>query len=80
MELYVLDIEGTKEEIVLNGGIDTDKEKAFEKLEDILGQVDLGIENTIKHIGSSYITSKNNVSYYKEEYGWIFSKVVIANL
>ncbi|MBZ9622935.1 hypothetical protein G9F71_008715 [Clostridium sp. FP2] len=80
MELRILDIEGTHEKIVLNGGIDTSVKKALGKLEEVLGQVDLGIETTIQKIGNAYTTTVDNANWYKEIYGWIFSEITIANL
>ena len=81
MELYVLDVEGTQQEINLKGGIEGEIEKELDNLEEVLEQVDLGIEPTISHVGNSFITSLNNARWFKElNKNWIFSKVEITEM
>jgi hypothetical protein len=80
MDMYILDIEGTHEEIVLNGESEKEIQKSLCNLEEILANVDLGVENTIVKIGDTYVTSEINASHYKELYGWTFSKQEIAAL
>jgi len=81
MELYVLDVEGTQQEISLKGGIEKEIEKELDNLEEVLEQVDLGIEPTIYHVGNSFITSINNARWFKElNKHWIFSKIEITEM
>lgn len=80
MEFCILDIEGTHEEIVLNAKSESEVQKTLCNLEEILENVELGAENTIKKIGDAYITSVGNANWYKEIYGWVFSKQEIAAL
>lgn len=80
MKLYILDIEGTHEKIALNGNSEVEIQKALCNLEDVLANLELGVEDTIKKVGDSYVTSLDNSNWYKELYGWVFSEVVIASL
>jgi enamine deaminase RidA (YjgF/YER057c/UK114 family) len=80
VKLLILDIEGTHEKIVLNGKSEAEIQKALCNLEEVLANVELGVEDTIKKIGNSYVTSLDNSNWYKELYGWEFSEVSIASL
>ena len=80
MKLYILDVEGTQEEIIINGVTGIEIRVALDKLEEILVHVGMGMESSISLIGDSYITSENNKNWYQEEYGWIFSEVTIMEL
>ena len=80
MELCILDIEGTHEEIILNAKSEVEVQKALCNLEEILNNVELGVENTIKKIGDAYVTSVDNANWYKELYKWVFLKQEIAAL
>ena len=80
MDLYILDVEGTQEDIVINGVTGIEIRVALDKLESIITNTELGIETSISQIGNSYITTKDNAAWYREEYGWIFSKVTIMEL
>ncbi|MBK5242144.1 hypothetical protein [Clostridium sp.] len=80
MELYVLDVEGTKEDISLNGGTKEMIQAALDNLENMLNDIDLDLEITVKKVGDSYITSFDNKIWLQELYGFKFSKVVITNL
>lgn len=80
MKLLILDIEGTHEKIVLNGKSEAEIQKALCNLEEVLANIELGVENTIVKIGDAYVTSEINASHYKELYGWVFSKQKIAAL
>jgi len=80
MDIYVLDMEGTVEDINLNGGSDIEIKKAIDNLEEILGHIGLGAETSIQLVGESYITTAANANWYKEEYSFKFSKVSITEL
>lgn len=76
----MLDIEGTNEDIVLNSNTESEKEKSAETLNNVLWHVDAGDEPTIVNIGGYYITSRRNAADYTEMYGWIFSKILVAEM
>jgi len=81
MTICVLDVESTQREISLKGGIEGEIKKALDNLEEVLEQVDLGIENTICHVGNSFVTSINNARWFKElNKHWIFSKIEVTEL
>ena len=80
MDLYILDVEGTQEDIVINGVTGIEIRVALDKLESIITDIELGIENTISHVGDSYITSKGNAAWFREEFNFVFSKVIISEL
>lgn len=80
MELCILDVEAVHEEIILNSENKVAAEKALEDLEEMLANVDLGIETSFQNINGTYVTTENNSKWYKEEYGYIFSKIVIVEL
>ena len=81
MDLCVLDVQSSQVEISVNGGSEENIKKALDNLDEVLANVDLGVENTISHIGDSYITTEANANWFESLYpGWIFSKVTIKNL
>ena len=81
MELYVLDVEGTQEQISLNSETEESIKKDLDDLDVILVNTELGIETSISKINDSYITTKSNATWYKEiNPNWIFSKVTIMEL
>lgn len=80
MELSVLEVQATQEEISLNGATEVEIETALDKLDQVIFDIDMEIENSIQKVGKSYVTSKANAAFYKEMYGWIFSEIAIAEL
>ena len=81
MELCVLDVQSSQVEISVNGGSEENIKRALDNLDEVLVNVGLGIENTISHIGDSYITTVANANWLENLYpGWVFSKVTIKNL
>lgn len=80
MELFILDQEGTNEDMVLNNLTEADINKSCEQRSEILEQVELGIEPTLINIGGAYVTSKSNAADYTEMYGWVFSKMVVVEM
>ena len=79
MDLYILDEEGTNEDLVLNSKA-KDVEKSCENRNEIKAHVNLGIEPTMVNIGGCYVTSKSNAADYAEMYGWHFSKVEVIEM
>ena len=79
-EYYELDEEGTNEEMIYNGLTDEEIEKSCEQRSEIIELINLGVETSMRNVGGSYITSKGNAAYYKEVYGWQFSRNIITEL
>jgi len=80
MGIFILDQEGTNEDMVFNNLTEEEINKSCERMDSIIGDVELGIEPTLVNIGGAYITSRSNAAIYKEMYGWHFSEVVIAEM
>lgn len=80
MEVFVLDVDGTGQDIIINSQTNEESEKSFEVLNKTLDLVDLCIEPTMKNLDGHYITSSNNAAIFREMYGWNFVKLVITDL
>lgn len=80
MEIFILDQEETNLDIALNSLTKGEENKSSENLDDILVQVDLGIEPAMRNIGGVYVTSKGNAAEFTDMYGWHFARVVIPEL
>ncbi|MBU3186551.1 hypothetical protein [Clostridium estertheticum] len=79
MVVYELDVEGTQEDVILNRG-EVEAKKDLVRLNDFLEKVDLSIYTSMRKVGNSYITTASNKKWFSEEYGLLFSKVIITDL
>jgi len=80
MEIFILDIEGTNQDITLNKKSEIEGQNSSDQLNETLGLIDLGMETSLCNINGTYITSKNNAADLNFMYGWHFSQLVITEM
>jgi len=80
MEIFILDIEGTNQDIVLNKKSEAEVQNSSDQLIGVLELVDLGMEPSMLNINGVYLTSESNATDLNDMYGWHFSKLTIVEM
>ncbi|MBU3186571.1 hypothetical protein [Clostridium estertheticum] len=71
----MLNEEETDYQMELNGMTKEEMERSWDIRDSIFNLINLGVTKSIKCVEGFYITTKDNAIYYKEMYGWQFSRL-----